>query len=1201
MKIKKLEICGFKSFVDKTVIHFDHDVTGIVGPNGCGKSNVVDAIRWAIGEQSTKHLRDKSMDNVIFNGSESRGPHSFAEVTITFDNTAGIGPAEYRDYAEIAVTRRLDRAGSSDYLINKTPVRLMDITELFLGTGVGTKAYSIIEQGRIGFIVSSKPEERRHLIEEAAGVTKYKVKKKAAERKMEQTRANLLRVGDITAEIERSLASLKRQAQKAERYKEYRKEIRDLELYSASHKYMELIAVEKVVSSELDVVSATVEGTRAALRVREAEVEADRMTLLDAERKVELAQNAAFASDNAVKQLEAEIARHQDRIEAIADRERAAERELADIEAQRTALFTERSGIAASLVSLEEHAALETEALSKETSEYDARRLASDEAQMLVTQERARVADAQARIARAEAVLNGFERRRDEARARLEKMHAEKETLLARVVELGEEANALRARLSGLAGGKENTEGRKLELETELQDLRARIKDSDALVDRLRNELAGKRARLRSLEEIQARFEGVGNGVKAVMTKFGGDGAGVLGLLADRLDVSADLTHALAGALGDRVQDVVVENLETAGKVLNFLAEGTKGRATLLPRTTEVSQQATRELPQDPSVVGWLADLVRAELGDESLVRNLLGDVLVVEDFEAAMRLHQTTSVTLVTRRGDVLGADGRVTGGRGEEVGAHMLDLKREVRELHTQVAKLDGELSTAVTNHSALRSGIAERQAALESARNAAHENEIALVKAERDVHAAEENATRTRARIETIGVDADELTHSLAAASDEESAAREEITSAHLALRDAEEALVGCEEMNRERRAAVDAQTLVVTEVRVRAAQAEERAQGDRNTVGRLDRSIDELSVRSERVKSEVLAGANQQGELSATILTSRETLSQRVQEAMAAQETLARTRAEFDAARALLGEFEVTIRETRSFIEKHDKRGNELMLRARELSMELSHLLEHVVERHRIDVRTVLGDFHDREIPSAQTKARIDELARLIERMGEINLTAIEEYEEQSKRFEYYATHQKDLEEALDQLDKAIRKMNIESKRLFRETFAEVNARFKRVFPMMFGGGQAELKLTGADDILESGVEIVAQPPGKRLGNLELMSGGEKALTAVSLIFAIFQYKPSPFCLLDEVDAPLDEANIGRFSDAIRQMTDDSQFIVITHSKRTMETADILYGVTMETPGISKLVAVELRKADAKRAPKPMAASSDVAVA
>ncbi len=1202
MKIKKLEVCGFKSFVDRTVLHFDHDITCVVGPNGCGKSNVVDAIRWAMGEQSAKTLRGRGMDDVIFAGAESRGPVSFAEVTITFDNTDRLAAPEYNDYPEVAVTRRLDRSGTSEYLINKTAVRLMDVTNLFLGTGVGRKSsYSIVEQGRIGLIVSARAEDRRTLIEEAAGITKFKAKKKAAERKMEYTQQNLLRINDIIEEIQKTLVSLKRQAQKAERYKKYRTEIRDLELWVASHRWLELTGTHRVLRAQLDEVEARAEGARFALRLREAELETERLALVEVETELSKCQSRAYEADNTVKLLESQLSHYTAQRESLRERESAAQREVDGLNGQREQHAAEAAEIGARLAQLRDAEHVETDALGREGLELDRRRTSANEAEAALVGVRQRVAEADRRVARAEAALIGFEQRRQDHRARLARIEGEKRELQERVTTFEQEASELRARLVGLRTDKDAIGSTREQLEEELGKLRSEITHSDERVEHLRGKLAERRSRLRSLEEIQQRFEGVGAGVRAVMTGFSAkdDQKRVRGLVADRIECPPDLTRALSAALGERLQYVVVDDLDTGVDAVRYLSEGRRGRATLIPsvptgdRAPLRGESAEAEMIAEAGVVGRLFDLVRVAPEDRVLAEHLLGDVLVVDDLEHARARHDRGQGRnlLVTRDGHVLGSDGTLAGGDGEDVGAHLLDVKREIRELRDAVATLSTDMDSASSHHSSLRNAIAQRQAALDSTRSDAHERELGLVKAERDLQRVEGSIRDAVARIESFARETGALEELLQGGGDEELAARAERSVAEEDRARAADEVAAADEVSRARRASVEEQSAIVTEVRIRAAEARQRLEGDQAIVARLQRSLIELDAREGRLSQELIDLSRNQGELAGHMARDREELGERVAEALKYSDEVATLRARYDGERLALGDNEQAMREVRMRIDSDSKRHGEVGLQERESSLAIDHLLEGMFERHRVDIRKELIDYHDREMPDAATGARIDELRQVVERMGEINLTAIDEYEERSKRHEYLSAQKLDLDTALEQLDKAIRQMNRQSRTLFRDAFDEVNARFKTMFPRMFGGGRAELRLTNPEDLLETGIEIVAQPPGKKLTSIELMSGGEKALTAVSLIFSLFMYRPSPFCLLDEVDAPLDEANVGRYCEMIREMTDRTQFVLISHHKTTMQASDVLYGVTMETPGISKLVSVQMSQR------KPAAAGDD----
>jgi chromosome segregation protein len=1103
-------------------------------------------------------------------------------VTLTFDNTDGLAPPDYGEYEEIQVTRRLDRQGHSDYLINRVPVRLLDITNLFLGTGVGKRAYSIIEQGRIGFIVTSKPEDRRTMIEEAAGVSKFRLSKRAAERKMEQTRQNLLRVTDIIGELERSLASLKRQAQKAERYKRYKKEMRDLDLWVASHRFLELRGQSGSISASLAEATEGVQSSRNQLTAEEASVEAERVGLQQLGVEVERGQTRAYELDNSVRQLEGLIRQQRDRQAALVERKELATRELHQLATQRQELQQEASTIRVSLGELE---ALETKAessLADVEAELETRKNTAEEADVALANARARLSEGRAHVAGTQAVLNGYEARREEMRTRLQRLHDETEALAARKVEFRQQRGEHDARMVGLRSGKAQSAERRSEIESLLVSQKAALGEVDPEVDALREKLAVTRSRLSSLEEIRKRFEGVGAGAQAVMTEYAREGAGLVGLLADRLECAPEHTRALGAALGGALEYVLVDDIDAALVAAGYLARRERGRATFLPRSPAGAPRVVPPFPSGLGVVGPLLTLVRHAHADSSWVRHLLYDALVVDTLETAARLHrQGFQGKLVTLDGQSLLADGTVVGGAKDESAAHLLRLKREIRELEEAAASQENALERITNEQGRLRASIAERQAAIDSARVEAHDAELEMLGAERDLHLVEKELERIEERRGEIAEAEREARAALSELDSDEANTKRELSDAERHVADAEEAAAIAQSVLAERRRVVEEQAARATEVKVEATQARERADRERSVLGQLERSIAELNAREDRLREDVAIADRDQGQAAGRILLHQGRLSETAHDASVAREELSSLRGRFDDAQTRLGEAEIALKELRSVIDQQTATLNDLTLRERELVLSLEHLEEQVSDKHRVELSYVIGDYHSRPVPGPEDTARAEELQRLIDRMGEINLTAIEEYEENAERYEYLTSQRRDLEEALTKLDKAIRQMNRESRAMFREAFAGINERFKRIYPMLFRGGKAELRLTDPHDMLETGVDIVAQPPGKRLGSLELMSGGEKALTAVALIFAIFQYKPSPFCLLDEVDAPLDEANIGRFAEAIQQMTDRSQFIIITHSKRTMEFADVLYGVTMEQPGVSKLVSVELR--------------------
>jgi chromosome segregation protein len=1193
MKIKKLEMVGFKSFVDRTVVNFDHEVLGIVGPNGCGKSNIVDAIRWCMGEQSAKHLRGRSMEDVLFSGSDSRQGTDFAEVTLTFENDDGHDvPIEYRDYPEIAVTRRLHRSGESEYLINKTTVRLKDVTDLFLGTGAGTKAYSIVEQGKIGLITTAKPEDRRMLIEEAAGITKFKSKKKQAERKMELTQQNLLRVSDIIAEIERNIGSLKRQAAKAERYVSYKNELEDLQLHEASHKYLELTGWMKLETGEVGQWTEESDAKRSALVAREAELETVRLDAHAADERLEAAHNASFGAENAVRAEEAAIARAKDKIDALRKREEQATVELVEIDEAHARLEREREVVCSEVVALEAEDSSQAELLAAEEARLAEVTGESGRADVKVHELRQAIAKAQTEIASAEAKLAGFERRKNEMHARVEKMHGEREHLEGAQIEHATRARELEQAVVDFREGKVTSAEEKQRHEERLATLRHDIGESERSLDEAKHELSRTRSRLHALEEMHARLEGVGAGVKALI---GTKDPALCGLVADRMEAPAELTQALAGLLGSRLQDVVVRDVARGTELLQSLAAGKKGRATIVPLHPQHVAGGAAVLPAIEGVVARLVDRLRFAPEDAGLVHALVGDAIVVSDLAAAHAVRaEAPEVAVVTLDGTVLHLDGRVSGGTGEEVAAGMLSSNREMRELGEAVQRLDALVTERLAHHHALRQSIGETQGALDRARQQAHRDELSLVTAEKDLRSSQQQLEATRKRLETLCAELEDLSSQLSEAGHERDGAQRTLDEARGVLEAHHAGLGEAESVAASWREQLEAHRHIVTERKVRRAGAREKLTAATGTLQRLARSTEELSERTRRLNDELYAGARTIGETAALMVSHKEILQTSLDAQRIAAEALAEARGISDAFRADLGTREGQLKELRSAADAARASLTEHEMALRERTLAMQHLLEGVAERFRgLRLARVVGDYHMRPPPDEESRGRITELAHLLERMGSVNLDAVREHEEAEKRYTFYTTQKADLDKALADLERAIGQMNRESKKLFAETFEAVNAKFQEIFPKMFRGGRASLRLTNPDDMLETGIDILAQPPGKKLSSIELMSGGEKALTAVSLIFAIFQIKPSPFCILDEVDAPLDEANVARYNDIIREMTHHSQFILITHIKRTMQLVDVLYGVTMQESGVSRLVSVKLSEAGEKKKSLPAA--------
>jgi len=1187
MRIKRLDITGFKSFMERTVITFGEGVTGVVGPNGCGKSNVVDAIRWAMGEQSAKNLRGRGMEDVIFNGSEHHEPLNMAEVSLTFrvEETDTLAP-QYAGFSEVTVTRRLFRSGESEYLINKTVCRLLDITELFLGTGVGTRAYSIIEQGRVGLIVSSKPEDRRALIEEAAGISKYKSRRKAAERKMEATQANLLRVTDVVNELEKRLDGLERQAKKAEKYKRLREQMRDLELHHASHRYLELQGQAADVAARLASSNGDEQAGMAEVQGLEAEI-AERRAQLEADAHALQARADRLHAEDAQAQLDARNLEHwRADLESTRKRLEEAESEKAQLERRMEELSARAAGSEGELASGSGN--WEDDAKAADVAQEALRAASQQQSElgMRLEMERAALLSIASRMANHESNLVSLARQKADLATRAERARVEMESLRAQSQQL-EDARADVARRvnEGRQMALELAERRTVEEET-LERTRSEFAENEIHVISMREALADKRSRLEQLEAFQKSYEGYDRGVRAVMQHAGDEARqrGIFGLVSDVVTVGTRYERAIEAALGERLQAVLVESRAQGLELVEYLKSTGEGRGTFLAvEAVKDPGELNRPDLDRPGVVAWALSEVTFDPALGPAVRALLADVVITEDLRAARECQAVSpGWTWVTLEGEVLRPDGSLTGGTLEGAAVGALHKKREIAELQEELKGMEERYNEVLTRHYALQKQMQQAEGVLKGLEKNRHSEELRVATDEKDLHRAGEELSRARERLLHLEAELGEQDTQLAALASEEETSRGEVAHGQADREQREERLRQMTAELEGLKLRQEALSSEVTSLRVKAAAGSERGEAARKELESARAQLAEARSRLERAESVLAESSRKAEELAARIDEGEQRLAN-APSLEGARAELEAARADWEARNAEVKEKEAVLRETRARVEGLLQGVGELQLRGKELELESAHLVEQMRDRHQVELPEQLDAWREKEPLGPEALDTLRELRGQLERMGEVNLTALDEHAELSQRFEFLGKQKADLEQSIDKLREAIARIDKTSRERFKETFDVVNEKFQAVFPRLFRGGRAQLVLTDEGAGQEPGVEIVAQPPGKKLAGMNLMSGGEKALTAVALIFAIFLIKPTPFCLLDEVDAPLDEGNVGRYNDMVKEMSQGSQFILITHNKRTMEIADLLYGVTMQEPGCSKLVSVDMKKA------------------
>ncbi len=1187
MRIKRLELAGFKSFPFSTAIDFPEGITAIVGPNGCGKSNILDALLWVMGATSPKLLRSRSMEDIIFAGAEGVAPLGRAEVRMVLDNSNGLACEPYRELPEIEIRRVVYRTGESEFWLNKHRCRLRDITEFFLGTGLGTNSYAIIEQGKVDAIINARPEERRLLLDESAGISKYKERREISLRKMEATKQNLARVEDILYEVNRQANRLKRQAAKARRYQRLKGELDALVVRRALFQWRNVQEKVEKLEKEKERLVQLVKGKETAWEKAEANVGEAQTKLLEREEElrdlserfakqrdvVDKGRNVLFSLRERRGRLEETLRGVKNTLKEIVQRREALVREKGKLEEE---IAKVRNDLARRQQELEKRAAIflsEKGRLERLETDFENHRRIVFETMTAEVEVKNKIIQLNERI---EETKRGIKARESELKtvrdqiaaltdAELEQRRL-RDSLKKSLIELKKKSEELQARLG-------EAEEQKRELEEQLSSLE--------------RELTENRSSLSSLLAIQQRLEDISSaGAKALMAQyFGGQkkNSSVCKLVADTIEIDPQYDKALEAVLRDELEFVVVDTHETVLQALSFLKEKKAGRSGLIPTDNlmecgDTPSSAEEEL--EP-----LIKYVKADEEEKKILSCLLKDVWVVKTPQVAFNIQKRNGFSgiLVTLEGDVFYPNGVIVGGSEGRKAEGRIARNRKINWLKKKIRELEREKRSLVSTANRVRERVASLSEEFKAIRDDIQEKEIAFRSCQHEVERLETHREWVEKQVGLLSSEIEELCGAIETSMRQ----REEEEHALLEYRKRQEDL--CEKTEdyeariRNLKAVVEEKSQEIHQLKVEEAKLKEKLQSlvanetaVENQRKRLDREIEEK-------RHQILALGRDLEKLSGEL----NTLQGELEESEAALEVMKQDMEKKELLLRREKEAVVALEMEKSKIFKELKElKDELSAKQLELSrvgLESNTLWKEIKDRYQVDLREkVAADIEKEHPPEEKEIARLEEKLRQI---GEINFVAVKEFEELKERITFLEQQRDDLLDAIQTLTETIQRINRTTAVRFKETFERIQGNFANLFVKLFGGGKAELRLTDPHNYRETGVEIFAQPPGKRLQVIRLLSGGEKALVAIAFLFALFLARPSPFCVLDEVDAPLDDNNIARFNQLIMELSEISQFILITHNKHTMACAKSLLGVTMEQPGVSKIVSVSLEEVGA----------------
>ena len=1179
MYLKNIEVYGFKSFAQKINFEFHNGITGIVGPNGSGKSNVGDAVRWVLGEQSAKQLRGGNMQDVIFSGTENRKPLSFASVSITLDNGDHKLPV---DYNEVTVTRRLYRSGESEYLINGSGCRLKDIQEMFYDTGIGKEGYSIIGQGQIDKILSGKPEERRELFDEAAGIVKFKRRKATTLKKLDEERQNLVRVTDILSELTKQLEPLEKQSETARIYLSKREELKELDvnLFLLEHQQTgellrELEAKLGQAQKELDEAQKAYERTRLEYDRLEKELEELNQKLDTL--KEEQQQNALLKQqyEGQVQVLEEQISSGRQNSEHYKNRLNSLKEDLERRTQEKNRLLEEKQTLQSKLKDIKNRLSNETETLENIVFNVNECTQAVEDGKNEIIEILNSRATTKGKVQRFDAMLEQLNIRKAEISQRILRLKSEEEVLEKDRTTAQKQYDTVTALIA-------STNQECVRLDGEVQKLQETLKKQNSQMEIGQTAYHREASRLESLKNITERYDGYGNSIRRVMEQKKNE-PGIKGVVADIIHVQKDYEIAIETALGGSIQNIVTDNEQTAKRMIGFLKKNRYGRATFLPLSNISGRGGLnqRDVLQEPGVIGTANTLVKAESEYSELVMYLLGRVLVVDNIDHAIAIGKKYrhSLRMVTIEGESLSPGGSMTGGAFKN-NSNLLGRRREIEELERSVDTLKKELEETQnaigenrSKRNVLRDAIADFQQKLRQQyveQNTAKMNLSQLQEKENEI----QNSYRQIER------EQDELRHQAGEIRQDHNNITRELEDSQKDEKELEIFIETKQKELEEWKAEETAKSHELEQIRLELSTLEQQNQFLLENLNRLN--------------SEIAASETESREITDNIVQSNEEIQSKekgILELKNAAQTCLVKEDHFNEQRIQWQEEkEKRSSSHKSFFEKRDHLSEKTSLLDKEcfrlrsqtekIEEQRESQISYMWEEYEITPNNALQYRREELSDSQAIKKDVLRIKDEIRKLGSVNVNAIEDYKNLLERHTFLSGQYEDIVKAEETLEGIILELDEGMRRQFTEKFRDIQREFDKAFKELFGGGKGTLELSEDEDILEAGIRIISQPPGKKLQNMMQLSGGEKALTAIALLFAIQNLKPSPFCLLDEIEAALDDSNVGRFASYLQKLTKNTQFIIITHRRGTMNAADRLYGITMQEKGVSTLVSVDL---------------------